>query len=222
MKKHYTDWLLKEHYNRVNKFIENPEIFYAPGSYSDPNECPIKNVDVIQIGIPNTRPYNRDWCYYHVGFMTGIYHALLNKKWDVLIHVQDRTLLGENLLPIITEFMNRPEILCAPKYSSQIGTFIETGLMMLKPQAAKIYATQHLRVSLSSTAQLNVEEEAYQLFEDNWWNAWPEISTIRQLDVIPEKSSAFKLSEKTFLNLPFIAAGKHSDKDLTNKWIDLH
>lgn len=215
--------MLNEHHNRIQKYISSTQMFYAPGSYSNPYDCPVKNVDVIQIGIENTKPYSRDWNYFHVGFMTGIYHALLNTDFDVLVHVQDRTLIGINLLPIISEFMSRKEIICAPKYTSLGGTSLETGLMIMKPEAVKIYATQHKRISLSDDPQMNVEEEAFGLFWDKWWNPWPHVSTIRQYDVIRDAYNAFNLDESHFLQLPFIAAGaKHCDKDLQNKWINNH
>lgn len=213
----YNEWL-----KRVKSAIKYDRLFLAPGSYSDPTVMP-DGTEVVQIGIKNTREYSRDWNYFRVGFQTALYHLLLNiKDFDVAIHVQDSVFLYEDLMPYVKEFLKRSEILAAPKFSSEMGCFIETGLMMLKKPAIEKYITSPLRPSLTEDESLNVEEEALLLFKDNWWNFAPEVLTIRTRDdtVTHIKGSPFDLSFDTLLNLPFFMITDDLSNEQINTWFE--
>ena len=213
---------LEDWYARINKFLPNQGVYLCPGCWSDPKLCPIP-VPVIQYGLKKSEDYSRNWCYYYSGFMTGIYHALLNLDFELLVHVQDRTLIGIDLTDIIQEFMERDEILCAPKYTGQIGVGIETGFMMMKKEAVMRYATSNMRCALSEYDQINVEDEALYMFDDDWWNPFPSIHTIREFDgTFVFKKTPFNLSQKKTINLPILAAGKHSLKREQVLWQQKH
>lgn len=215
----YPDWK-----KRVCKYVNHDRLFLAPGSYSDPAILK-DDTEIVQIGIPNTNCYGRNWCYWHVGFMTAMYHLLLNvKDFDVAVHVQNSVLLGLDLNSYVLEFCNRSEILAAPKFTSEMGTYVETGLMMLKPEAVKQYAVSPLRPSLSDKNEMNVEEEAFLMFKDGWWNFLPETLTIRKKDdtVTDKGSGPFDLSDEEFLQSQIIMASNHAPAELVEKWIDTH
>lgn len=207
---------------RVEKFIDFDRLFIAPGSYSDPKIL-TDGTEVVQIGIKNTKDYSRDWNYFRVGFQTALYHLLLNiRDFDVAIHVQNSVLLNTDLTSIAKEFMGREETLAAPKICSEMGCFVETALMMLKKPAIEKYVTSPMRASLSNSMAINVEEEALFLFNNDWWNFAPEITTIRQRDdtVVDSGGSPFELPEDVFLDLPFIMAANHVSKANVKKWLE--
>ena len=154
--------------------------------------------------------------------MTAMYHLLLTiKDFDVAIHVQNSILLNINLNRFIEEFITRTEILAAPKLTSDMGVYIETGLMMLKPDAVKQYVSAPLRPSLSLHPQMNVEEEAFHLFKNSWWNFLPNVLTIRKNDstIINSGTGPFDLSDEEFLQLPAIMTSHHAPKNQIEQWI---
>jgi hypothetical protein len=215
---YYDDWR-----KCVDKNINYDYLFTCPGSYSDPKIME-NEIDVIQIGVENDLPYSRDWNYWHVGFRTALVHLLLNiKDFDIAIHVQDSLLLNMNLDSYIQEFYERDDILASPQYLSEGGLSIETSFMMLKKEAIKKYINSPLRPSLSKQQVINVEEEAFYMFKDKWWNFIPEVPTIRKNDFIllepTQGESPFKLTEETFLNLPLISTSTSFTKEEdVKKW----
>lgn len=214
-------WLYDEWKGRINKYIGPDEVFITPGSYSDPSKIS-DGTPVIQIGIQNTKDYSKNWSYYHVGFLTGIYHLLLNiKEFDIAIHVQDSTLINTDIRPHINEFLSRDEIFAAPKFSSEMGTYVETAFMMMKRPAVEQYATSPMRPSLSDEELLNVEEEAFFMFKDSWWNFLPEVLTIRKIDdtILEDEGSPFDLSEEEFYELPILLASHCKSKKVVSSWI---
>jgi len=207
---------------RVDKFINFSDIFLCPGSYSNPSVMN-NQIDVVQLGIKNTLPYNKNWSYYHVGFLTGIYNTLINiKDFDALIHIQDSVLLNLDLNGIVSEFMERGEILAAPKFTSDMGCFIETGLMIMKRPAVERYATSHLRPSLTTNETMNVEEEAFYMFKDEWWNFLPEITTIRKRDftVSETGNGIFELSDEEFISSPVIMTSGYTTDEENKLWLE--
>lgn len=208
-------------YKCLNKHLKYDDLYLTCGSYSNPDKLPIP-LEVAQIGIKNTKQYSKNWSYYYVGFLSGMYHALLSKDFDVLIHVQNRTFLGMNLNPIVEEFYNRSELIAAPKLTSQIGSMIDTGLMLMKKETAQKYVTSNLRPALSDEEQMNVEEEAYYIFGDSWWNFMPEYPSTRKYDKTYEyDESPFYLSDELFYDLPIIAGPKHCSEEEFDKWMKI-
>lgn len=209
--------------NRVNKFINYDEIFLTSGTYSDPN---ILNDDikVVQINLPFTENYNKNWSYYHSGFLTALYNILINHSdFDVAVHVQGSVLLNKNLNDYIKEFYERDEILAAPKLLVDMGSYIETSLMFLKRDALIKFVTEPLRPSLSKNEVINVEEEAFYLFHDKWWNFLPEVTTIRKIDttaVETKTDGLFDLKDDVFYNCPAIMTNNHATSFQIKEWID--
>jgi hypothetical protein len=212
----------------INKYINYDDIFVSCGSYSNPSKMydltqyGLSPIEIIQLGIKNTKPYSKNWCYFYVGFMSAIYHSLLTKDFDVLIHVQNRTFLGMDLNPVIEEFKKRKEILASPKFSSQIGTSIETGLMLMKREAVESYATSNLRCALSDYEQMNVEEEAFKMFGNSWWNFLPEFPTTRKRDATYDyDETPFNLPDEMFYELPIISGPPHCSVEQFDKWMKI-
>jgi hypothetical protein len=209
--------------NRVKKYINYDEIFIAPGTYSDPKVLN-DDIKVVQINLPLTKDYNKNWSYYHSAFLTALYHILLNHPdFDVAVHVQGSVLLNTDLNSYIEQFYNRKEILAAPRLSCEMGCYIETGLMFLKKEAMIKFVTQPLRPSLTTQEVMNVEEEAFYLFHDDWWNFLPEVLTIRKMDttVIETKiKGPFDLLDDDFYESPIIMTSGHASIIDIKNWID--
>ena len=218
--KTYPEWK-----KRILKYSGCDSFFLAPGSYCDPEKLGDPDFPVVQIGLKLTKDYSRDWSYAHVGMMAGFYHLLLNiKDFDVAVHVQNTVFLGMDLAPVIEEFMERDEIFASPKFTSEMGCYIETGLMLLKKEAVIKYVTSPTRPSLSEEKTMNVEQEAFTLFHDSWWNFLPEIPTLRKTDttVYENGGGPFSLSEEDFLNLPVVLTSHYVTLDELQKWSEVH
>lgn len=232
----------QEWYNRVSTFIPNSEIFLTTGTYSDPSLNPLP-VELVQIPFRKMIEYSLQNNFFRNGFMTGIWKALLDHPdFDLLIHCQITRYIGVDLTSYIQEFMSRPEQLFSIRFTSgfkkQLDVRgIDVGFMAMKRNAALMYAVGGLRQSCdASFYPLNCEEEAYLMFKDSWWNPWPNIPTVKQLDrtyqalkknVMTEEMSK-KLPEHSlytitdleyFKKLPIIASSYHvSDKYLI-EWL---
>ena len=219
----------KEWHSRLCHYMGNPkEVFITPGSYSNPDYCPISDTKVVQIGIQKTKQYSSLWSYFRVGFFTGIYHALLNPGWDLLVHCQTRMLLGTDMVPHLKEFLNRPEQIMAPKWTSTNGTQIEVALLAMKPDAVRKYATSTLRSSLIEKTEkqysLNSEHECLLMFSDEWYNPFPEVFSTRKMSVgyTGDGDRDFELDMSTFLKLPFISGNRHCSKEDLKLWCEMH
>lgn len=211
-----------EWYTRVQAYLGQPPTFIACGTKSDPALCPLFDIDIAQINLTKSRRYSRDWSYYRVGFLTGLWHALLRNNWDILIHCQVRTLLGEDQTSKIDEFRARDEVLCAPSWRSVAGEFIETGFMMMKREAVLRYVTRPLRPCLSDNEAINVELEALNLFTYDWWNAWPEIISTRKRDFNYPNPNGLTVNMQNFLKLPMIAINRHCSEEEKKEWLMQH
>lgn len=229
---------LIEWYNRVVTFIPNAhKVFITTGTYSDPRLNPLP-VDIYQLPFIKVVPYSPQNSYFRVGFMTGIWKALLDyTDFDILFHVQCRTLLGKDLTPYLEEFMNREEQVMGLRYTS--GTHhqgfthgIDVGAMAMKRDAALMYAIGGRRFSCDNNPlPMNCETEAYLMFKDSWMKLFPEIPTVRQddgtyhegmnkedPDSVPR--SLYHISDiEYFKKLPIIANGKHVNKEFYLEWL---
>jgi hypothetical protein len=219
LKIYYEEWR-----NRVRAYCNEPEMFIATGTYSDPKFTPL-NLPVIQNGVTKTRPYTKEWNYFRNGFITGCWHALLNLEFDVLIHVQCRTLLGVDLMGNLHRFMDSSKQIMAPRFvciPKNIHNSVEVGLMAMKPDAVRLYTSFGLRPSISPFDQINCETEALELFSDSWYNPYPEVHTCRKRVNSFGKDSEDDLSKEEFMKLPFIAAHKHAKKEDVEDWCHAH
>lgn len=224
---HQADYLkksLEEWRNRVRYFCGDPELFISTGTYSDPAFSPL-NVELVQNGIPKTFPYSKNWNYFRNGFITGLWHSILNKKFDVLVHVQCRTFLGIDLIQPLHRFMDSSKQIMAPRYVSKtrgIDNSVEVGMMAMKPDAVRIFTTFSNRPSFSQREQPNCETEAYNLFEKEWYNPFPEINSCRKRESGIGKDSVDDLTMEEFMKLPLIAAQKHADENDIIAWCAAH
>jgi|TARA_R110002126_G_scaffold122632_2_gene264413 hypothetical protein len=215
---------LKEWKNRVNYFCGDPEMFISSGTYSDPKLNPL-SIPLVQNGVQKTRPYCKEWNYFRNGFITGCWHSLLNMEFDVLVHVQCRTLLGTDLMSMLHRFNDSVNQIMAPRYvsiSRNISNSVEVGMMAMKPDAVKTFTSFGIRPSLSPYEQINCEEEALELFSTSWFNPFPAISSCRKRESGFGEDGPDDISKEEFLKLPLIAAQKHaSEKDVLD-WCKRH
>jgi hypothetical protein len=219
LKPSYEEWR-----NRVRYFCGDPEMFISTGTYSDPNFNPL-NIPLVQNGITKTRPYSKNWNYFKNGFNTGCWNALINKEFDILLHVQCRTLLGEDLTTNLHNFMDSTKQIMAPRWISKtkkIKNSVEVGMMAMKPDAVRIITSFGIRPAFSPIGQLNCETEALELFSDSWYNPYQSINSIRKRDTGLGKDSEYDVPRDEFLSLPMIAAQKHASKMDVEDWCAEH
>ncbi len=215
---------LEEWRNRVRYFCNDPELFMASGTYSDPTHNPL-NIHLVQNGVTKTRPYCKNWNYFRNGFITGCWEALINREFDILVHVQCRTFLGTDMISNLHRFNDSNKQIMAPRYVSKtrnITNSVEIGCMAMKPDAVRLFTSFGLRPSLSPFEQKNCETETLDLFGDSWYNMYPEISTTRKRESSFGKDSDDDLSKDEFMKLPIIAAQKHASKEDIQEWCHAH
>lgn len=227
---HMLDWK-----KRICQSLHNPFCFTAAGSYSNP-KYKLNQLQTIQIGIPINKidffsptDYIDNW---KCGFLTGIYHALSHLEWDVLIYAHYAVLLDLDLNSIINDFMKSDKILCAPQQITQRGNSIETGFMIMKPDAAKKFATHFCgreTITDSTNSRIATEHQALLLFSSDWYKMIPTVATIKKKlpEFVNKKLSQldkqFEITDKNFLKLPMIfGTEKHCGKKLLNQWIRKH
>jgi len=223
---------LIEWYERVIKFLPTAsKVFIASGTYSPPSFNPLP-CDLYQVENYKIGKYSRNNLYFRVGFLTGIWKALLDfSDFDVLLHVQCRNFVGQDLTSVVEEFWKRPEDVMSLNWKSSANLRgIEISFFGMKKRAAQLYTMTGLRQSCDPDPFiLNSEDEAYELFKDTWYNPWPEIDTIRQHD------RAFKYLKKAkrfikrepryniqniedYTKYPVVCAGKHVDPFFLKAW----
>lgn len=226
----------KEWYDRIIKFIPYvSKVIIATGNNCNIEYSPYpKEVTIIQNNIPQTVEYSREYSYFRNGFMTGIWHTLLNEKnYNILFHIQARVLIGENLKKEIDDFMLKDnKLIMAPFYTQHIGSSIEISIFAMKINAIRKYATSGIRQSFNiyNAPDVNCEEEAYIMFHDSWYNPWPDILTTRQIDTFDprnytkEFTTPFCISNKEAFNrLPFISTyKKHVVDSYLKSWKECH
>lgn len=231
-------YTLQNWLERINRFIPNIEkVFLVAGSYSPPEFNPT-SCELYQIDFYKSKVYSKQNSYFRLGFMTGIWKTLLDySNCDILIHCQFRTLLGEDMSENLIKFWDKDEQVMAPFYHAGNGTIqssegimgIDVGFIAMKKRALKLYAVTGLRQSFNPEVNcLNCEEEAYYMFKDSWYNPWPKIKTMKQIDTawLSAKKPGISPYEITdinyFSNLPFIAIGKHVTKEFYDAWLEKH
>jgi hypothetical protein len=221
---------LEQWYLRNNTFLPTNEMFLTAGTYSDPRFNPLP-LPLHQIGFssPET-PYSVQNNYWRIGFQTAVWKIfLMNVAFDLAIHVQCTRLIGQDLRPLVEEFMQRDEVVMAPSFKSGCGIDgIDVGFMAMKPVALSLYAVSGHRQSCDPNPKcMNCEEEAYEFYKDQWWNPWPNILTLKQYDraweadeLNEDKKSPYEITDLDyFCNLPIIAIGKHVSPEYQKAWM---
>lgn len=209
----------------------------TPGSYSPITEKISKEldrlkIDVIQIPFFRHTTYSKQNNFFRLGFMTGIWNALLLDKnhdsyeldFDILLHCQCRTFIGEDMSDHVEEFQRRPDLLMAPGFNCEGGSSIDVGLMFMKTKAALAYAATGYRHSCEQTSVcLNCEDEAFLLFYNTWYNPWPNLVSTKQKDSGSPGSRFTYTDIEDFKTWPIIATGdKHIDQEYYDEWINNH
>ena len=237
---------LHQWYNRVKTHIPNAsEIFLTTGTYSPPQYNPLP-CKLFQIPFFRPAPYNKQNCYFRLGFITGIWKALLDfPDFDLLIHCQCRHLLGESILEHLENFFyKRDELVMSINFTADNNTLygMDVGFLVMKKPAALYYTIASKRnVCESSYECLNCEEEAYEMFKNNWYNPWPHIPTVKQIDLVynsqtqinkdgflectvqqNNKSKTEIIDLEYYKKLPFIANGKHVSPSFYKSWLESH
>jgi len=216
----YNEW-----YNRVRCFVGDPYTFIATGSYSEPKYNPL-NVDLVQNGITKTNPYSRRWHYFRNGFQTGLWNSLLNLDFDILFHVQCRSLLGIDMIPYLEQFNKSSKQIMAPTSkttTSKDDPYVEIGVMAMKPDAVRMLSTFSLRSSFCFAKDITCEQEIRDMFRGSWYNPFPEIKTIKKrFTQMGVDSEEMDMSKESFMKLPIIAAGKHASNEDIQDWCDAH
>jgi hypothetical protein len=223
---HMIDWK-----HRVDENFRNPYCFTTTGTYSDPRYR-LNDLKTLQIGVPYKDQDYEDIPnainYWKIGFLTGIFHALTHVKWNILAYVHYAVLLDIDLIPIIEEFEASDKIICAPQQLSQRGNSLETGLMLMKREAAIKFATRfpaRETIMDPNGGRISVEDQVCLLFENEWMVMRPDIPTIRK-GLPPfynrphtEFEKKFEISDKAFLDLPMIfGTEKHCGNELLCQW----
>lgn len=207
-----------------NRIISNVgshiKFFLTTGTYSE-GIIPIY-IPVYQNKVKFTNRYNIEWNYFRNGFMTGIWKALLDYKFDILFHIQPRILIGKSIRQELEDFWNdKNSIIMAPKLTYDYGIDVEISMIAMKREAVETYATSALRHSLSQVplGAFNCEKEAENLFFDRWYNPWYKVKTIRKYPMVRREDCEYNLTAEQVMELPFISTGDlHIEKEDVEEW----
>ena len=151
-------------------------------------------------------------------------------KWDFLSFIHYSVLLGKDIKPYLNEFANRPESFMSPQFTTPRGTYIETGMMFMKPSAVKKWILNgSVKEYKHNGIYLTIEQEATLIFNDDWFNPFDDITTIRR-DSINTKHDGtnnflgnYVLTDECFIDLPFIfSLPKHCPPYLVDEWKRKH
>lgn len=166
-------------------FDDAPVIFLCESGQA--NNAP-SGFKTVCAGIRHERHYHcRDWSYFVANLQYGLWYAGHEyPDYDLCVALQSDCILGARLQVVADEFMRRPEVLAAPRWTSGSP---DTHCLMIKPEAA-----QDLLYSLPFTALPRVtgrntfypEHAIRALFDGRYWNPWPDCPTIRQEYGTPE------------------------------------
>lgn len=217
--------------SRIEAFVPYwTRLYLTTGTYSPPEHNPT-SLEMFQVPFYRPFQYSRQNCYFRIGFVTGIWRALMDwPDFDILIHCQPQRFIGEDLTDILDDFLSSDKQVLAPGYISSQLKGIDVGFIAMKRNAAMMYVAGGLRHSCDVNPDvLNVEEEAYSMFKDSWYNPWPDIQTCKQIDVPhrfmngQDAVSPYDITSiREFSKLPIIATEKHVTKEFYEEWLKYH
>jgi hypothetical protein len=230
-KEHLEDWL-----TRVNYFIKPSNVFLAAGTYSNPKWSPLPQLRLVQNYWIPLGPYSPVNNYFRNGFMAGLWHSLINEygNFDILFHMQCRQLIGEDITDKLSDFLNhKDKFIIAPRWRdydhNRWCNYVDISNVGMKPIAVQMLTAMGLRPSIGLRIDpgeeyyVQSEEEAALLFQNHWYNPWPEIETTRQISwrLYPRKNK--ELTREELLKLPFVATTrKNSIEEDINEWKRTH
>ena len=218
--------ILSEWKSRSDHYLDHPYTFLTLGSDSDLIHKPL-DIDCVNLGFGHNPNRPKRINHWKCGLFTGIYRALQLKSqihWDYLIYDHYCVWQGASLIPYIEEFAKTPYTICAPQELTPWGSVLETGLMIMKPDAAREWLLQSgMHDVYIDNTPISVESEATIIFKDKWFNPFDNITSIKKYHSgIKETSSEFEhgftLTNKELVNNDFIfATTKHcSEQDIEN------
>lgn len=164
------------------------------GTWSEPSLCPIA-AEVINCQCTrnehNVQAPDGLWhsdemynCLTFPAFNGALWYALLAKwPWDLLMWIYHKnTLIGQDLGPVLEQFMAHKEILMAPSIWRK---WPDLSLSFWKKEAVVKYLNCRYRPNLirfpdvPKECHMLFENEVGLIFRDDWWNPWPEITNFR-------------------------------------------
>ena len=182
-------------------FDDAPETFLCESGPVNNSPAGFKTVCA---GIRHERPYHcRDWSYFVANLQYGLWYAGHEyPDYDLCVALQSDCILGARLQTVADEFMRRPEVIAAPRWTSGSP---DTHCLLIKPAAA-----QDLLYSLPFTALPKVtghnvfypEHAIRALFDGRYWNPWPDCPTIRQEYGTPE---LYRGDDDSIMRWPMLA-----------------
>lgn len=204
--------------------------FLSLGNKS-PAELNPTEIRTIDMGLPKTLEYSNNWSYLMWGFVAGLYYSLhAYPSATHIVHVQDRTFLGQLLSDMLAEhhakeIAGQPSV-AAPAWSCYYvrdgRPTLDTGFIVMNRQAALLYLSQRQRPIMTLEAYtIGVEEELTDLFESCGvlpTYLFGEGTTTRAEDGM----GGFNMTRKECLAMPVIAAGKHCPPDWCEAWKEKH
>ena len=227
----------------IDKHIKYDNIFGISGTKCD-NNFKLNN---LEVKYPKISPKFYNHLYYNLGdkyliywtaaFSSGIFYALLNYDFDILIHIHyavDINNIKINLEEEIKKFIDSNKLIAAPQQLDVCGNLIDTSFLILKKDIADFlffyYPIRQLFCKKNYSG-LGVEEYFTLLFKDYWYILFPNIPRIRtpQIELIDTENNPIELnsfqksfaysSEEDILNLPLVfATKKHLGESLYEKW----
>ena len=174
---------LIEWHKRV-QFLFHPEhVFVACGTYSDPKYSPLTEyVSVVNTGLDYGPPYDI-WYrqYWMCAATSAMAYALNRRDWDLMVFLDTDCLVGAvNFNQLLNEFVTRREIMVTCQWNGlPCGPFFA-----FKRQAACrfLHEKKHpgiIRENMTPKPPLG-ENIIAELYQGDWWNAWPEFPNVRQ------------------------------------------
>ena len=197
--------------------------FLSLGTTSDPRFNPLPELRLVDVGLKPVGPYGLKNQYLLNGFVAGLYYWLFTfPEAKVIVHVQDRTLLGRELshlegmdsLPTTSE--SNEAWVCAPRWTPLTGESLpDTGFILMSREAVIRYLSHRQRAVIESTPfTLTVEEDLYNAMGRKCHFMFGDEPSIRARSV----AGILQMSLEKFLSLPVASVGKHCPLEWAEEW----
>lgn len=188
---------------RVIQIFGRSESFLACGSWSDPEFRPLRGIEVVNSGMPSG-PYDVFRRQFWMGAVTAAMAKLLNSRgWDLAVFLDTDCLVGAvDFKALMTEFVDRSEILLSPEWSNAPGGPI----MVWKREACSRFLHQRLQPNIVDESQPSMpllgENEMGEIFRGRWWNPWPGVNMRQDYSVNPSPANPMEFIDAPFIRQP--------------------
>lgn len=167
-----------QHWKERMKAFKPFDLFIACGSWSDPCDCPVEGVTVVNSGLPFTKPYEGHKHHYGIAaFTAAMAYACNRNDWDYLVVFDSDSLIGAANLPdVFSRFSESPAVLMAPAYCGFIGgpfmAWKRDGALRLLHNRK----LSNLRDDDEPGREMIWEHECWEIYRGGrWFNPWPNI-----------------------------------------------